>query len=261
MCELHKMITYSTIPEEKQGVLRETLDDKGNPLVIKPWDDKTIAYVAPDKAFVETELPKLIAFTNDDNFADLFIHPLIKGIMLHFWIGLLHPFEDGNGRLARILFYWYMLKHEYWVFAYLSLSEKIKKSPIQYAMAYIYSEQDDCDLNYFIHYNLQKLKLARDDFQQYIKRKIEENRSVISLSKEENGLNDRQIKLLQYFNKEAEGRTNIIAYCKLFSVKKNTAINDLKTLVERQFLVRKKQGRNIYYYPTEKITTLFARVH
>jgi len=154
MSELHSMITDQTIPKEKQGILRETLDEHGNKLVIKPWDNRTIAYVAPDKEFVRIELPKLIDFANDkEEHSTPFIHPLLKAIMIHFWIGLLHPFEDGNGRLARVLFYWYMLKNDYWAFGYLSLSEKIKKSPKQYALAYIYSEQEDCDLTYFINYN------------------------------------------------------------------------------------------------------------
>ncbi len=258
ICELHRMITYKTIPEDKQGKLRNTLDEKGNRLVIKPWDNKTIAYITPDREFVENEIPRFIDFANDKKTEEEnFVHPLIKAIMLHFWVGLLHPFEDGNGRLARALFYWYMLRKDYWAFAYLSLSEKIKKSPVQYAMAYIYSEQDDCDLTYFINYNINKLKLARKEFQDYIKNKVNENRLIVSLSQREHAFNERQIKLLQYFNQKTENRTNIVAHQKLYSVTKMTAINDLKKLVEKGFLIKRKQGRCVYYYPTEKIAQLF----
>jgi hypothetical protein len=231
------------------------LSENDKRLVVKPWDDKKIAYTAPDKEFVENELPKLIAFANNED--GEFIHPLIKAIMLHFWIGLLHPFEDGNGRLARILFYWYMLRHDYWAFAYLSLSEKIKKSPKQYAMAYIYSEQEGCDLTYFINYNIEKLKLARTEFQNYIQNKVKENQSIISLGQQKYNFNERQIKLLQYFHQKVESRTNIIAHQKLYSIKKGTAVSDLKTLVEKGFLVKKKQGKNVFYYPTKKISTIF----
>ena len=63
--------------------------------------------------FLKKEMEELIKFANDQNESE-FIHPLIKAIMLHFWIGYLHPFTDGNGRLARLLFYWYLLKHNYW---------------------------------------------------------------------------------------------------------------------------------------------------
>lgn len=258
LSELHSIITDQTIDKEKKGKIRETFDKAGNRLVVKPWDDKTIAYITPDKEFVEAELPRLIDFANDvEKEENIFIHPLIKAIMLHFWVGLLHPFEDGNGRLARILFYWYVFKHEYWAFAYLSLSEKIKKSPDQYAKAYIYSEQDDCDLNYFINYNINKLKLARKDFQKYIKDKLIEKRSLISLGQKKYNFNERQIKLLQYFDQKSEARTNIAAHQKLYSVKKVTAISDLKTLVEKGFLVKRRQGKNIYYYPTKKVAKIF----
>ncbi|HAU1184309.1 TPA: Fic family protein [Legionella pneumophila] len=255
--ELHSMITDQTIPKEKQGILRETLDEQGNKLVIKPWDNRTIAYVAPDKEFVEFELPKLIDFANDkEEHSTPFIHPILKAIMIHFWIGLLHPFEDGNGRLARILFYWYVLKNDYWAFAYLSLSEKIKKSPKQYALAYIYSEQEDCDLTYFINYNINKIKLAQKDFQTYIVKKVKENQSIIILSQHEHSLNERQMRLLQYLNRKIENRTNIATHMKLYSIQKVTAINDLKDLVEKGYLLKRKQGRNVYYYPTEKIKSL-----
>jgi Fic family protein len=258
ICELHSMITDQTIEKDKQGTLRETFDKNGNKLVIKPWDDRTIAYIAPDKEFVEKELSRLIDFANDKEEPGIgFIHPLIKAIMLHFWIGLLHPFEDGNGRLARILFYWYMLRNEYWAFAYLSLSEKIKKSHKQYAEAYIYSEQDDCDLTYFIDYNINKLKLARTEFQSFIKKKVKENQAIISLTQQTYNFNERQIKLLQHLNQKMESRTNIVAHQKLYSIAKLTAINDLKHLVKEGLLIKKKQGRNIYYYPTEQISKLF----
>lgn len=256
--ELHSMITDQTIPKEKQGILRETLDEHGNKLVIKPWDNRTIVYVAPDKEFVELELPKLIDFANDkEELSTPFIHPILKAMMIHFWIGLLHPFEDGNGRLARILFYWYALKNDYWAFAYLSLSEKIKKSSKQYALAYIYSEQEGYDLTYFINYNICKIKLAQKDFQSYIIKKVKENQAILSLSQHVHNFNERQMKLLQYLEREIESRTNITSHMRLYSIQKVTAINDLKDLVEKGFLLKRKQGRNVYYYPTEKIKSVF----
>lgn len=255
--ELHAIITEKTIEANHQGKLRETFDSKGQPLKVKLKTGE-IAYVAPPKAFVIQELPKLIAFANDqESSGGHFIHPLIKGIMLHFWIGLLHPFEDGNGRLARILFFWYMLKNDYWAFAYISLSEKIRKSPDSYAMAYIYSEQADNDLTYFIDYNIKQLKLAREAFQDYIHNKLKENKSIISRYQQDFNFNERQIKLLQYLNRSVDNRTTIAAHQKFYSVKKNTAISDLKSLCETGFLIKKKHGRNTYYYATEKIAKIF----
>ncbi|MBP9727316.1 MAG: Fic family protein [Gammaproteobacteria bacterium] len=257
ICELHSIITDKTLAEDKKGKLRETFDKHGERLKVIPWLNE-VTYVAPDKEFVEAELPKLIDFANDKNTNNAeFIHPIIKAIMLHFWIGLLHPFEDGNGRLARTLFYWYMLKHGYWAFKYLSLSEKIKKSSKQYSMAYIYSEQESHDLTYFIQYNIEKLKIARKDFQEYIEKKLKENISTVQINQEKYHLNERQTKLLHYLHQETENRTNIAAYQLSYVVKKGTAIADLKKLVEKKFLRKKKLGRNTFYYPTQAIHELF----
>lgn len=256
--DLHKQVTSGTLSDPAhEGEFRQTFDSKGQRLKIMPWDETTVAYVAPDREFVDEQLSLLIGFANDENSTD-FVHPLFKAIMLHFWIGLLHPFEDGNGRLARILFYWYMLRKGYWAFSYLSLSEKILKSPKQYAMAYIYSEQDGCDLNYFIHYNINKLKLARDDLQKYLKQKIVENRQSLRLLQSGHNFNGRQLRLLQYLSKDEQRSTTVSSYHSInVDVGPVTVANDLKRLVQGEFLTKHKTGRNVFYYPTLKVRALF----
>ena len=258
LLDLHQQVTSGTLQNETlEGKFRETLNAKGRRLVIKPWADETISYMTPDREFVDEQIPNLIAFANDED-ASSFIHPLIKAIMLHFWIGLLHPFEDGNGRLARILFYWYMLRRGYWAFSYLSLSEHILKSSKAYSLAYINSEQDDYDLNYFIQYNVEKLQLARQKLQEFLKEQVRENKERMKIAQSGLGLNERQIKLLQQFSlgevtqaSVASQQTNNPELSYL------TSIKDLKSLVERGFLRKVKNGRNVIYLPTDKVQTLF----
>ena len=62
-------------------------------------------------------------------------------------IGYLHPIRDGNGRTARALFYWYVLKRGYWLFEFMPISLVIKRAPARYSRAYIYTETDDNDIN------------------------------------------------------------------------------------------------------------------
>ena len=257
--DLHRMVTLGTFEDPShEGRLRDTFDKNGQKLKIMPWDETTIAYIAPDQQFVEEQLPRLIKFANDEDGSG-FIHPLFKAIMLHFWIGLLHPFEDGNGRLARIIFYWYMLRKGYWAFAYLSLSERIQKSSKQYAMAYIYSEQDNYDLNYFIQYNVEKLQLARRELQAYLKQKIIENKRNGSLLLGANALNQRQFRLLQHLSKDEQRHTSVTSYNNVNpDIGYITAVSDLKTLVGKGLLKKVKTGRNINYFPTEKVSKLFS---
>jgi Fic family protein len=254
---LHKIITTDTIDDNKQSVFRETFDDNGDRLKVIPLDQEKIAYIVPDKEFVKEKIHLLIAFANDDLDTEHFIHPIIKAIILHFWIGLLHPFEDGNGRLARVLFYWYLLKKDYWAFSYLSLSEKIYQSPKQYAWSYIYSEQDDNDLTYFIDYNINKIKLARESFKEYVRKRQEENYDNLHLIQNHQQLNERQIKLLKYLSSDQQKYTSVSEHQNVFDIKRATAASDLRKLFESGYLTKSRRGKYVYYLPTTKIKELF----
>lgn len=64
-----------------------------------------------------------------------FLHPVIRSILLQFWIAYDHPFVDGNGRTARALFYWSMLRHGFWLAEFFSISHEILKEPKNYYRA------------------------------------------------------------------------------------------------------------------------------
>ena len=123
------------------------------------------------------ELDKFIDYANDKEYNNTFTHPFIKACVLHFWIWYLHPFCDWNWRTARAIFYWYLLKKWYWGFSYISLSKIINDSRIQYENAYLYSEQDDYDLTYFIVYLANSTNRAIKEFSKYIERKIEKQKN------------------------------------------------------------------------------------
>lgn len=252
--ELHGLITKDTVDDQDEI---PRLRKKGESICVSDKTDGVIYHEGPDMDFVNSELERLIAFANDDLGSDTFVHPIIKAIMIHFWVGYLHPFTDGNGRLARLLFYWYLLKNGYWAFAYLPISKIIKKSPQQYTMAYVYSEQDDNDLTYFIDYNFRKIKLALKDFVEYVDGQSKNNLQMKIRAEEKYNLNLRQVQLLQYLYGDPDGRTNLKAHTNLYSVSKKTAIADLKDLLNNNLLSSVKKGRFVYYYGTDKIKELF----
>ena len=173
--ELHRMLTYKTVSREEQGRFRKDQDH----IVVSGQigSQEYITHLPPTEMFVKKEIGRLIDYANDQN-GEKFIHPIIKAIFLHFWFGYLHPFTDGNGRLARALFYWYLLRKGYWTVMYLPISLVIKRAPVQYAMAYIYSEQDAHDATYFFDFHIRKIMQAMNDFNEYVSRKISENRKI-----------------------------------------------------------------------------------
>jgi len=254
LLELHALITKDMLDSENE---KPHLRKEGEPVCVTDSGRDIVYYEAPNADFVKKELTKLIKFANDESGDNIFIHPIIRAIMLHFWIGYLHPFSDGNGRLARLLFYWYLVKKGYWAFVYLPISKIIKRSPSQYIMAYVYSEQDDNDLTYFIDYNLRKIKLALKEFEEYLTKQTRKNIQMKQRSEVKYNLNIRQVQLLQYFHSAPEERTTQKTHMNINQISKMTASKDLNALINIGFLSSVKQGRNVYYYGTEIIKDLF----
>jgi len=251
--ELHRLIAKDTIKENEVGRFRK---DSENIIVGERDKSGKIYHIPPKAAFIKKEIQNFIQFANDE-LETPFIHPIVKAIMIHFWLGYLHPFTDGNGRLARLLFYWYLLKNNYWAFAYLPISKIIKKSPIQYSNAYLYSEQDDLDLTYFIDYNIRKIKIAIENFREYFESKSKRNLRMNKLSKMKYNLNDRQIQLLQYYYEDKDARTSTPTHMNINRISRKTAIKDLKELEKLRFLTSEKKGKRVYYYTTDKVRGLF----
>jgi Fic family protein len=254
LLSLHRILTQNTLDDEAVGRYRKDEED------IIVGDDGArdeIYHVPPKEEFVKKEIKRFIDYANNVLKDGAFIHPVIKAVIIHFWFGYLHPFVDGNGRMARALFYWYLLKEKYWAFGFLPLSKVIKSSPAQYRDAYIYTEQDDNDLTYFIDYNIKKITQAMKEFDAYAERKWKENTKMAKLSRGKYQFNDRQIQLLRFYSKNKDATTSTSTHAKIYETSRITAMKDLRDLKSKGFLTSKKVGRNLYYYATDKVEQLF----
>lgn len=254
LLELHAMITTGTIPSMEVGRFRT---DRDNIAVYN--SDSMMVHQPPPVIFFNQEMDRFIQFANDESHGS-FIHPIVKAIMIHFWVGYLHPFTDGNGRLARSLFYWYLLRKGYWAFGFLPLSTIIRKSPSQYGMAYLYAEQDENDLTYFIDYNISKIKQAKEEFERYVARIKKENMQMANISKTKYHLNDRQIQLLRYYSKNKDESTSTKTHMNVNQISRLTATKDLKGLEKMDFVISRKIGKAIHYFGTEKTGDIFSRI-
>ena len=255
LLSLHGILTKGTLEESEIARYRRDGDE------IIVGDDglkNEIYHIPPKEDFVRREIKRFIAYANNELLDSGFTHPVVKAIVIHFWIGYLHPFVDGNGRMARTLFYWFLLREKYWAFSYLPLSKVIKGSPAQYRDAYIYSEQDDNDLTYFIEYNINKINQAMREFESYAERKWKENAKMAKIARGKYQLNDRQIQLLHYYYKNKDATTSVATHAKIYETSRITATKDLRGLENHGFSVSKKVGRTVYYYATEKVAQLFG---
>ncbi len=188
--------------------------------------------------------------THDGRDGRAFIHPAVKAVILHFMVGYEHPFADGNGRTARAVFYWYMLKAGYWPFEYISISSLLKEAPIQYGEAYLFSETDGLDLTYFIVYQLAVIQRAIDTFLEYVETKRREYLELIAWLTEigiGDRLNYRQGQLLRQALKNPGTSFTAKEVKNLFDVSENTARSDLQRLEKMQILAPYKVGKTMEF--------------
>ena len=226
---IHELITKDTLEsKEDEGCFR-----KNNDIYVVNTSTSEAVHTPPPFEEIPLLINSICDFFNED---EVFIHPIIKGIILHFMIAWIHPFADGNGRTARSLFYWYLLKKGYWLTEYLSISRIIQTSKNQYEKAYLYTENDENDLNYFITYNLIAMKKAFDALKAYIKRKEREENYMARFIRIQD-INERQAFLL----KKVCDEPNIVFTVKevenRFGVSNFTARTDLNALVSKGFFM------------------------
>lgn len=255
LLDLHVSMTKHAIEEDKMGRWRLDSDE----IVVKRniGNEEFIAHIPPDQSTLQKELDRLIAFANDEepNANMSYVHPVIKAVMIHFWFAYLHPFCDGNGRLSRSLFYWYLFKKGYWLIGYLPISMVIKKSPAQYADAYLFSEQYNNDLTYFLDYNLRKLAQAQTMFDEHVDR-VKEKTRVIDRLIPEKDLNERQKHTLHHLLGKSEDEITAARHADFHEVGWLTASKDLKSLEAKGYIKRERRGREVIYKASSKLRDL-----
>lgn len=229
LLEIHRMISHKTldIPTEG-GEFR-----KNDEIFVGNIMKGEIVHQPPLQSELKELIDDFILFFNTDS--KEFTHPIIKACIIHFMLGWIHPFTDGNGRTARALFYWYLLKKGYWLTEFLAISKIIKESKNQYEKAFLYTENDDNDLGYFITYQVKTLLKAYEGLKNYIHKKQTEVIQAATFMRIE-GVNDRMAQIIKIIhddgdrvltNKEIENRFNVSNF---------TARSDLKNLVKLGFL-------------------------
>ncbi len=244
--EIHSIISKGTLGAvSEEGQFRK--DDQVNVVDVQTGN---VIYTPPSHIYLEELMDAFCHYANDHNKDALFVHPISKAIILHFLIGYIHPFSDGNGRTARTVFYWYLIKKGYWLIEYMSVSRIILESKARYARAYLHTELDENDLTYFILYNLEAIQTALEDLKKYIRKKTDEKQNTLALIRYTD-YNDRQVILLKdilldntvYFTvKQVETR---------FKISNQTARTDLQLLVDKGILAFRKNGSRLQYFPTQ----------
>lgn len=253
--KLHTLIACDTLEnKENEGKFRE--NDNVNVV-----DEITgeIFYTPPSHIHLDELMEAFCAFANSKN-EKSFIHPIIRGIILHFLIGYIHPFVDGNGRTARAIFYWYLISQGYWLIEFMSISRIIIKSPSQYARAYLHSEYDENDLTYFIDFNLKSMDLALKSLKEYIGRKLQEKKQITKLILKDD-FNERQADIVKDILHNNNITFSFNEIQSKFGVAYQTSRTDLLKLVEMGYLETKTVGRKNIFFKSHSFEEKIKRLN
>jgi len=240
--QLHKIVTKETLFEDEAYAGRFRDDS----VYIKDKRRDVVIYTPPPADQVEPAIKKLIEWVNAKD--DIhFIHPVIKASFIHFYFVYIHPFFDGNGRTARALFYYFLIKNGYEFFKYFSISAVVQKTKIQYYKAIKNTEDNDADMTYFLLYMSETIQESI----QLVTERIAQHyqRDFVFIRIKENGifLNERQEKFLKKFLVSDKRIISIKAYKEWFKVVYETARRDLEDLASKEILIKSKHRRQFMY--------------
>lgn len=227
---IHYLMTEKTLENPEDAGRLRTNDN----VVVEDGITHEVVHTPPPYQELPEFVEELCRYFNETD-AKVFVHPIIRGIIIHFMIAYMHPFVDGNGRTARALFYWYMLKQGYWLMEYMSVSRVIASSKKSYEKAYQYVESDFMDVGYFIMYNLKVLDKAFKQLQAYIKKKQDE-KMLANTFLQLGDINERQAQIIRMFIDNPNEVLTVKAVQAKFLITPTTAKSDLMGLVQRGLL-------------------------
>jgi Fic family protein len=249
LIEIQKQLTEGAIDKaDASGRFRRPEEN------VRVWDDEDqqVLHVPPPAAEIPARVEALCRFANEkDGMEDTsrFVHPAVRAMLLHFWLAYDHPFVDGNGRTARALFYWSMLRSGYWLVEYLTISSIIRQQPKQYARAFLNTERDENDLTYFLLYHLGVIERSVGALREYLERKMREKRQLARVVLPAL-FNPRQQAILIKAIKEPETVFTYESHARSHGVTLATARSDLLALEGRGLLRGNRVGRRFEFLAT-----------
>lgn len=217
-----------------------------------------IHYIAPTPERVEDEMQKFLAWFDSDEP----VSSVIRSAIAHFWFVSIHPFEDGNGRLARILSDMLLARGEKSEFRFYNVSSQINKDKNHYYDILERMQHGDGDITEWLVWYMQRLVDAIDEAESIVATIL--NKSFFWQKASSVPMTERQTQMLNLFLDGYEAKITSKTWATLAKCSKDTAIRDIQDLVDKNILIEDIPGakRPSYsiVYDAEDLTQFFTDV-
>lgn len=229
--KLHSYTVNKILPEDKCGVYRTTA------VVIKNSRTGQVSFRPPDAADVLPQIQELVAFINGKSEKD--IHSVLKSGSVHYEFVRIHPFVDGNGRVARALSTLILFLEGYDIRKFFSLEEYFDKDANSYYQALQSVQINGGDITEWLEYFTQGLAIELSKIKDRVEKISVDAKLKQRLGGKSLMLTDRQLKIIEYI--QETGFLQNKAFSMLFPmVSEDTVLNDIKVLLEAGII--KKHG-------------------
>ena len=217
-------------------------DELGPMQVISGYTgNEKIHYEAPKAGLIEGEMNELINYINTEKETDF----LIQAGIVHLWFVILHPFDDGNGRIARALTDMILARSDDSKFRFYSMSSQIQKNRKSYYEILEKTQKGSMDITNWLVWFLENLLIAiqsSGEITDKVLQKAEfwqKNSNLV--------FNERQIKVLNRFMDNFEGNLTTTKWAKMCNCSQDTATLDINDLIDKKILKKTGKGRATHY--------------
>lgn len=248
VCQVHKIVSEGTLEKEAdEGVYRNEANEIIN------QHGKVIFSPTANIEEMKQMITRLYEFLLDDDFG-MPIENIYKAIAFHFIFSYIHPFIDGNGRTVRILFTYILKKYGFDMFYFISLSEVIYKSKNikNYYKAFVDVERSlnntQYDMTYFFYYMIKVMQEGIDILKDRVKNYLREDFTLSIAKRDKLDLTQRQKQIVKVLSRATSSFMQTSEdIAKRLRCSKQTAMKDIKYLIQFKLVKVKKIGRTNFY--------------
>jgi Fic family protein len=230
------------------GAWRVNAEHDPMQVVSGPVGRETIHFRAPNAEVLDTEMKKFLTWfnTSDD------IDPVIKAGIAHLWFVTIHPFSDGNGRIARAIADMQLARADQSSQRFYSMSAQIRNERNTYYEMLERTQKGSMDITGWLEWFLNCLDRSLSATDETLAKVIHKGRFGESFKIY--SLNDRQKKMLNLLIDVFDGKLTSSKWAKITKTSQDTATRDIQDLIEKGILIKEiAGGRSTSYALTKDI--------
>jgi Fic family protein len=205
-------------------------------VVSGPIGNETVHYEAPEAFRIDAEMTEFLSWFETDSKLD----PMLKAGIAHLWFVTIHPFEDGNGRIARAIADMALARADGTSDRFYSMSRQIEKERKAYYMQLERQQKGSVDITAWLLWFLDSVSHAIDNAKDTLSAVLfkAELWNRINLAP----VNERQRFIINRMLDNFKGYMTTSKYSKLAKCSSDTALRDIRELVDRHILLQNPGG-------------------